>query len=74
MEAEVYIPKRMSEALSLCSFPVPSATVHWEITKDIKLGNGELEFVQNKEKWLKNGFSVAESTRRGWGECGGCRG
>jgi len=66
----------MGEALSLCSFPVPSAAVHWEITTYIKLGNWGSEFVQNKAKLLKkkNEFSVAECTRRGWGESGGCRG
>jgi len=53
MGAEVYIPKRMGEAFSLCSFPVPSAAVHWEITKYIKLGNGVSEFVHAKPKLLK---------------------
>jgi len=59
----------MSEALALCSFPVPSAAVHWEITRYIKLGNGVSELVQNKAKLMKkNEFLVLQNVPEGVGE------
>lgn len=61
------------------SCPLCHSTLGETKKKNAKLGNGVLKFIHKKPNLVKSliffyCFIVAEITRRGWGESGGCRG